>query len=86
MGKHIYYDNFYGEGGVVVLVFPQVVSTIVDWGNDTLQRLLWVLLNLSGYLLGLENVYASNDSWEHANLCPCLDGELPNALWLICTN
>jgi len=66
-----------------VLITPYFVREVVHYDTDPSQRLLLVLLNLDGRLIGLGNHYASNDSRECATSYHWFGNELPNTPRLI---
>jgi hypothetical protein len=55
-----------GKGRVATLVSPYIPFVVVEWGANLLQRFVLIMLNPNNRILGLSNLYASNDVEECA--------------------
>lgn len=73
-----------GRGGVVTLLSPCLISSVISHGSDPLHRVVWILLSFQNYYFGIVNIYAPNDVVDRSHLWHWLADHLPPATWVFC--
>ena len=67
------------QGGVVTLLFPHLISSVISQCSDPMHMIVWILLSLNNYSFAIVNVYAPNDVVERSHLWHWIMDQLPRA-------
>jgi hypothetical protein len=68
-----------GKGVFSTLFFLKLVAPLIGHGTDPTYYMVWTLFDWDGQVLGMTNIYASNDVNDRVALCDWLVSELLEA-------
>lgn len=72
-----------GRGGVVSLLSPHLISSIIDHGSNPMHMIVWIFLSFQNHSLRIVNFYAPNDVVEKSQLWHWMVDSLPLATWVV---
>lgn len=72
------------QGGVVSLLSPRLISSIISLGTNPIEHVVWVLLSFQNHSFHIVNLYAYNDAVDHSHLWCWLVDNVPPATWVFC--
>lgn len=73
-----------GRGGVVTLLSPRLLSSVIFHGTDPMQHVVWIMLSFQNHSFGIVKLYAPNDAVERSHLWHWLADHLLPGTWVFC--
>lgn len=63
----LYTRHVRGKGGLATLIGSQWDDKMINHGISPCHKTLWTTFNIEGQIVGIRNIYASNDYRERAS-------------------